>query len=535
MKIWNYRSVKLAMLFCIIVALFETLTSYSLSLLVVTSKDRLLSNVLIVSGIYLLNAVFMYLNSRAKAIAEYFVTLDIKQKLDKQIVSMSYESYYEKDYGERLSIYSNDVIKVLELILTKYLSMVEKLFVAISIVVALFAVHYSMVILALVSLVLMVLIPGLFQNKLTHHIQSVQNGKEKYLSKTRELLQGFDTFLENSAFSLFLSKSREASIHYSKIALKADKFTGLMSATLTFVNSIVTIVALGLVSFFVLEGKIEVGMLLVVITLLPSFGTSVMGFLSEREFYKSGIELYNSKFFDSDSLDNREDVFYKSISPKTDLSEVLYKKEPISTEIEQLILKDIKVSYPNQQTVILPKNLEFNKGSKYAIIGKSGSGKSTLLNVLLGKLENFSGTREINGEICEHSKTLFDSISYVNQHTFLFNDTVRNNIDLFSMHSDEELNELLHRLNLDMLSLDMELMDNGKNISGGQRQRLALARCLLRNKDFLVLDEVTASLDSMTAEEIESLIFENSNTLVMITHTLSEETRERIDQIIEMG
>lgn len=531
MKIWSYRSVKLAMLFCVIVALFETLTSYSLSLLVVTSKDRLVNNLLIVVGIYLLNAVFMYLNSRAKAIAEYFVTLDIKQKLDKEVVGLSYDAYYQKDYGERLSIYSNDVVKVIELILTKYLSMIEKLFVIISIVVALFIIHYSMVILAVISLAVMVLIPGLFQNKLSFHIQSVQAGKEKYLSKIRELLQGFDTFLENSAFSLFLNKSRKSAIDYSKIALEADKFTGLMSATLTFVNSIVTIVALGLISFFVLEGKIEVGMLLVVITLLPSFGTSVMGFLSEREFYKSGIELYNSKFFVADSLANREDIFYKSISPRVDLSTVFYENEQQPIEIEQVNMKDIKVTYSNKQTVTLPKHLEFNKGFKYAIVGSSGSGKSTLLNVLLGKLEQFSGTREINGE---SYKTLFDSVAYVNQNTFLFNDTIRNNIDLFSQYSDEELNKLLQRLNLDMLTLDMELVDNGKNLSGGQRQRLALARCLLRNKDFIVLDEVTSSLDSMTAQEIESLVFEYANTLVMISHKLSEESLKRIDKIIEL-
>lgn len=535
MKIWKYRSVRGAILFCIIVALFETLTSYSLSLLVATSKDKLLRNVIIVVSIYLLNAIFMYLNSRAKAIAEYFVTLDIKQKLDKEIANLSYGSYYKKDYGERLSIYSNDVVKVVELVLTKYLSMVEKLFVTISIILALFTVHYSMVILAILSLAIMVLIPGLFQNKLSFYIQNVQNGKEKYISKTRELLQGFDTFLENSAFSLFLSKSRAAAIHYSKVALKADKFTGLMSATLTFINSLVTVLALGLVSFFVIEGKIELGMLLVVITLLPSFGTSVMGFLSEREFYKSGIELYKKKFLESDSITNREEIFYRAISPQTDLFEVCYKEESVAMDIQQLNLKDVTVTYSDQQTVTLPKQLEFNKGNKYAIIGKSGSGKSTLLNVLLGKIEQFSGTREINGEVYEHTRTLFDSIAYVNQHTFLFNDTVRNNIDLFSKYSDEMLKELLHHLNLDSLSLDTELVDNGKNLSGGQRQRLALARCLLRDKEFIVLDEATASLDATTAKEIEALIFEKAHTLVMITHRLSEENYTELDQIIELG
>lgn len=97
------------------------------------------------------------------------------------------------------------------------------------------------------------------------------------------------------------------------------------------------------------------------------------------------------------------------------------------------------------------------------------------------------------------------------------------------------LKELLHHLNLDSLSLDTELVDNGKNLSGGQRQRLALARCLLRDKEFIVLDEATASLDATTAKEIEALIFEKAHTLVMITHRLSEENYTELDQIIELG
>lgn len=533
MKIWKYRSVKVAIVFAIIATLIEILLSYSLSLLVVESKLALLRNVFIILSIYLLHGAFIYLNTKTKAMAEYFVSLDLKQKLDKYTINLSYEDYYKKDYGERISIYSNDVAKVLELVLQKYLSMIEKLFAGIFIVISLFTIHYSMVILAFVSFFIMVFIPNLFQKRLSNYIQNVQTSKEKYVSKIRELLQAFDTFLENSAFSLFLSKSRIAAENYAYISLKANTFAGLMSSVLTIVNSIVTIAALSLIAYFVIEGKVEMGMFLVVSALLPSFGGAVMGFLSEREFYKSGLELYEAKFGGVDLKQFNESIFYTSIKLNEDVKNVEYNTAVETINISQIKLIDVCVTY-DKQSIIFPPLLKFDKGKRYAIIGKSGSGKSSLLNVILGKLTTFSGKKEINGEVYDKSKTLFESIAYVNQHTFLFNDTVRNNIDLFGEYSDSKLIEILKRLNLENINLDTILEDNGKNISGGQRQRLAIARSLLRNKEFLIFDEATASLDPKTAVEIEKLALENAKTLIIVAHNLTEENKNKLDEIINL-
>ncbi|MDO4814386.1 MAG: ABC transporter ATP-binding protein [Gemella sp.] len=532
MKIWKYRSVKLAILFVMLVSLVEVAMSYSLAYLVVKTTEELYRNALIVLGIFLINALFMYVNTKVKSLAGYYVSQDLKQKADKYISTMSHQKFYEKDYGERLSVYINDVTSLLGLTLTRYLSMVEKAFTTIFIIVALFTIHYSMVLLAIVSLVLMVGVPGLFQAKLSAHMQNVQTGKEKYLGKMRELLQGFDTFLENSAFSIFLGKSRKAAFEYATTVYKAEKFAGIMSAALTFVNSLVTVLALSLVSYFAIQGKVAEGMFLAVTALLPSFGEAVMGFLSEKEFYKSGLDLYQTRFAELDKEEFSEEKYLTGIRSKKLAGFSFVEKSNNKKSVENIKMTDVVINFADK-SITLPKDIEFNKGMKYAIIGESGSGKSTLLNVVLGKLENFTGSKKVDG--VEENDAMFDRVAYVNQHTFLFNDTVRANIDMFNKYDDSKLEETLRRLRLENISLDTVLEDNGKNLSGGQRQRLAIARSLLREKEMLILDEATSALDEKTAIEIEELAFENASTVIMVSHHLSEKTKARLDKIIELG
>ncbi|HFR3505443.1 TPA: ATP-binding cassette domain-containing protein, partial [Streptococcus suis] len=176
----------------------------------------------------------------------------------------------------------------------------------------------------------------------------------------------------------------------------------------------------------------------------------------------------------------------------------------------------------------------FLRGKKYAIMGESGCGKSTLLKVLLGEIDQYKGDVLINGKPKDKTSNLFDKIAYVNQETFLLNDTLKNNIDLDSKMTDEEVAILLEKLGLSNFDAQMKIEENGKNLSGGQRQRLALARALARGKDILVLDEATANLDEQTTKLIYDIVLANEATVIMITHHLDSETAKRFDEIIKL-
>lgn len=533
MKLRSYRSVRVAIVIILLASFLEVAMSYSLSLLVVKTTNDLIKHGCIVIGIYLLYAVFMFLNMKVKALASYFVGQDIRQKTDKLFQTMSFQEYHVKDHGEHLSLYVNDVQKVLELTVDKYLSMIEKASVTVFIFLSLWSIHYSMAVIAVISFAVMALVPVLFQQKLSRYILGVQEAKEGYLAKMRELLQGFDTYLENLAFSVFLEKSRKAAYQYSEVVLKADSFTALMSASLTFVNSLVTIIALGLLSYNVLQGKVGAGAFLSVTTLLPTFGAAVMECLSEKEFYRSGQTLFATKFSAIQQEVFEEKIFTNSFVA---FREAPYPQSTVQSfhnqVIEEIHLQAISLDYPTKK-IRFPESLTFKKGKKYAIMGESGCGKSSLLKVLVGQIADYAGEVYVNETVA--TQPLFSSLSYVNQTTFLFNDTIRHNIDLLGQHSSEELVEMLKRLNLDEFSLDDRIEDNGKNLSGGQRQRLAIARALLRSKDCLVLDEATASLDQATSEKIEEYILANVETVIMISHHLSDTVKEKLDKVIQLG
>lgn len=525
----RYRSVKITVLSIIFQALFQVALYYVLGFIVVDNINDLKQNIGIIAIVLFIYLLSIYITNILKARSEYYVIQDWRQKVDKIIVDMSYSEYNSMNYSERLSIYINDIPKIRELVFDKFFSMVQYLFSSIWILVALYKIHYSMVLVALASGLIMYIIPRVLQKRLSEEIKNVQKAKEQYTSKIRELLEGFNTLLENSALLRFLNKSRRASYAYAEIQLKSDKFTAFMSAALNALNFIVTIIGLSIVSYFVILGHVEVGALISVISLLPNFGSSLVQFISEKQFYNSGKELYEDKIGNLSNDNHVEKKFLPDCKKSKDLKSVDYIINSKKSIIGQIELINTEIVY-SDKIIRFPKNMIFEKGKKYVIIGESGSGKSSLIKLILGQIQNYNGKRLINGNRCDME--LFDSIAYVSQSTFLFNDSLRNNIDLNGTHTDEEIINILENLKLSEFNLDYRIQENGKNLSGGQRQRLAIARSILNDKEVIILDEATANLDTETARIIENYVFDKFETIIMITHHLNPELEMKVDNKI---
>lgn len=194
---------------------------------------------------------------------------------------------------------------------------------------------------------------------------------------------------------------------------------------------------------------------------------------------------------------------------------------------------------PNDQ-LLKDVTLKVEHGEKIAIIGRSGSGKSTLLNLIQGALMPTSGEIRINGV---HSHELRDAIpsllSVLNQKAYLFNTSILNNIRLGRPEaSNEEVYHVAKMVQLDQLikklpdGYETNMQETGQRFSGGERQRIALARILLQNNPIVILDEPTVGLDPITEVELLRTIFETlqDKTIIWVTHHLIGV--EKMDRII---
>jgi ATP-binding cassette, subfamily B, bacterial len=214
----------------------------------------------------------------------------------------------------------------------------------------------------------------------------------------------------------------------------------------------------------------------------------------------------------------------------------------IENKLEHSIrLENVSFSYDQEKVILQDINLKLEKGKSYVIVGGSGSGKSTLLNLLMAANSNYSGhiyyddveLRDISSE------SLYDLVSIIQQNVFVFNSTIEDNITMFSEFKREEID---HAIKLSGLSTLIEQKgkdylcgENGSGLSGGEKQRISIARSLLRRTPVLFVDEATSSLDVETAFGVTNSILDLEGlTKVMVTHTLDEAILRRCDAIITL-
>ena len=193
-------------------------------------------------------------------------------------------------------------------------------------------------------------------------------------------------------------------------------------------------------------------------------------------------------------------------------------------------IKDLSFSYDGEKTVLNDISATFKKHELISIVGESGCGKSTLASLLCGTTKGYSGSITIGGvEIKDiDEKTLMNNITAVNFNSYIFAGTVRENMLIADKSaSDEKMIEALKMVNLwsflsEQDGLDTKLNQQGSNFSGGQRQRLAIARALLHNTPIYVFDEVTSNIDAESENDIMAVIHNMAKikTVILISHRL---------------
>jgi ABC-type multidrug transport system fused ATPase/permease subunit len=210
------------------------------------------------------------------------------------------------------------------------------------------------------------------------------------------------------------------------------------------------------------------------------------------------------------------------------------------TKKEKIVFNNVSLDI-NNQPIINNFNLECSKGDLVLIKGHSGCGKTSLLRIILGfyPVENkkvYIYGRDINS-FDKH--TLREKLAYASQHVFLHNDSILNNViypEKQHCKKRDEITEILDGLNLSKKNIYEATGEEGKNLSGGERSRIAFARALIRDADIMVLDEITAGLD----KENEDLIIETlsqikgEKTIFFVSHSNNQRLFEIADAVVEI-
>lgn len=201
-------------------------------------------------------------------------------------------------------------------------------------------------------------------------------------------------------------------------------------------------------------------------------------------------------------------------------------------------LENVSFAYEPGKTVLHGINAEFEAGKAYALVGGSGSGKSTLLNLLMAAETNYSGHILADGiELSDIStESLYGTMAAIQQNVFVFNASIKDNVSMFRDFPKTEMDEAIARAHLGALirerGEDYLCGENGSGLSGGEKQRISIARSLLKKSSVLLADEVTAALDAQTAHRVSSDILDLQGiTRIVVTHTLEESLLRRYDKI----
>ncbi len=206
---------------------------------------------------------------------------------------------------------------------------------------------------------------------------------------------------------------------------------------------------------------------------------------------------------------------------------------------QDIVLDNVSFGYSEEREVLHGISAVLRAGGAYAVVGGSGSGKSTLLSLLTAGSTAYRGNIRLDGRELRDiaPEALYEQITVIQQNVFVFHATVRENVTMFREFPRERVASAMKRAHLDALLAERgeEYLcgENGSGLSGGEKQRISIARSLLKQSSVLLADEATAALDAETAHRVSAELLDLSEmTRIVVTHSLEEALLRRCDGIL---
>lgn len=439
----------------------------------------------------------------------------------KKLIGKSISSFRDESAAGYLSALTNDAASIETNYLAQMLAMITK---AVTFIGALLLMcRYSLLMTAIAAgLTVLPLIASLLTGSRLQTVESrVSERNGEFTAALSDCLAGFTVVknfrAEREIFRLFAQSNK---------ALEHEKFTGRRIKTLVGMIGAVTGIFAQLGVFIagvylsMKGGSMTPGAVVLFVNLMNFIISPIAELPGLLACRKAALGLVDKLAAALERSSSREG------------SETLNKLE------HGIRLENVSFAYEPGKTVLHGINAEFEAGKAYALVGGSGSGKSTLLNLLMAAETNYSGHILADGiELSDISaESLYGTMAAIQQNVFVFNASIKDNVSMFRDFPKTEMDEAIARAHLGALirerGEDYLCGENGSGLSGGEKQRISIARSLLKKSSVLLADEVTAALDAQTAHRVSSDILDLQGiTRIVVTHTLEESLLRRYDKI----
>lgn len=514
----------LSMIPVVIVGVMAPLRSYIMQLLIDSSNYRELLEKCLIAIVFSIGVfIFEWASKKSQAIVVRNIEKDLRNQLMHKLFYISANQFEKKGLAYYLSKFTTDIKIILDSEVNNVYGMIMQfVFLVVAVIYLLWVEPFILLIVAAVSIVQFG-VPNILKKKIGSSTKEYTEALEVYLDGIKSDLGGHKVIRTFDAVKQILVKQEKLSDFVCRKNEYATQTLYWAQALASFVNNGAFLIVLVSCMFFVMAGRITVGEV-VAITNMMNFvltpcKTIANGMIQLKAMEKVKAEL--EALLEQESENDKKDNIDENI------------REICLDNVNQKISESFSL---NNLT------LTFEKGKKYAIVGKSGSGKSSIIKLLTEYGADYTGQVLINEQ--ELSGLNKESIMHISpvcyQQTYIFNDTIFNNVALYQNYSKDEVIEALRKAGIyDTIQrlpegIDEKIQENGKNFSGGELQRIALARLFLRNKAMTFLDEITSGLDNATAFEIEKRLLDEDMTIINITHRYNNALMQKYSEIIVM-
>ena len=477
---------------------------------------------LIIYGILLiLSTILGYIDNYPEQQIKNKLYLDFKLQSLKKMKTIDYLEYQKIGTGKLAQRVEDGATASRDILLDFWLKLFRSLIpTALFSLLFIYKVKREYAVFVIIGYILVIIISNLLLKKLYKLKEKILVNQEVL---NKHLIRGFMelvVFRTNKKYDSEIKIAKEGIKNIVDGKTKIKLVHEIFFSTFALIVHILQILVLG---YAVFKSNLSVGAVVTVISLLGKayepiaiFNVEYVDYKLNKVTVKKYIELLNIK----DDIALNEGITVKELKGKIELKNISY-----GYNEEKLLIKDLSVRIKQNTSV--------------ALVGESGSGKSTIVKLIMGLIKYQTGNILIDDiELSSlNLNSFYDRVSYVSQEAPIFDGTLKENLIFDKEISDKEIYDVLEMVCLDKLyqklekGLDTELGEKGIRMSGGERQRIALARLFFDDSKIIILDEATSAMDNITEQKVMKNIIKKltNKTIIIIAHRL--ETIKDVDSI----